>query len=498
MKLKKLAWCFVLFAASTCFAQMYTVTDLGKLHIGDVGSVATGINESGQVVGVGYSIEGGSTAHAFRTAPNRPINPVTDDFGPGTTATGINSSGQVVGEFRFPTLPSNGVHAFRTAPNRRLNPATDDLGTVSYDTSTATGINDSGQAVGDYLSVPFTGRAFRTAPNKPINPETDDLGGFPDDAGFSEAYGINASGQVVGRFAGGAIPCHAFRTAPNRPINPATDDLGSLPNAPHDCSVAYAINDFGQAVGGSIVFYSISDYGLVYVGPFDENDDPELPSHAFLTAPNRPINPATDDLGTLGGNLSVGVDTDNFGQVVGFSNLSAGDVFYHGFLYSGRKMHDLNHLIPAASGWEISAAIGINSKGQIAANGGRNGSGRALLLTPIYKAFVQRPIDAEGSSVFSAKRGIIPVKFAVTKYGKRTSCTLPATIAVTRAAHGTLASVDESTYSMSADKGSNFRIDPTACQYIYNLAASSLGVGTYRVDININGVMVGHAVFALR
>jgi len=145
MKFNKLAGCFVMFAASTCMGQMYTVTDLGKLHIGDVGSVASGINESGQVVGVGYSIEGGSTAHAFRTAPNRPINPVTDDFGPGTTAIGINSSGQVVGEFRFPTLPSNGVHAFRTAPNRRLNPATDDLGTVSYDTSTATGINDSGQ-----------------------------------------------------------------------------------------------------------------------------------------------------------------------------------------------------------------------------------------------------------------------------------------------------------------------------------------------------------------
>lgn len=51
---------------------------------------------------------------------------------------------------------------------------------------------------------------------------------------------------------------------------------------------------------------------------------------------------------------------------------------------------------------------------------------------------------------------------------------------------------------MQADYGSNFRIDPTACQYIYNLAASALGVGTYRVDISMNRIMVGHAVLAFR
>jgi hypothetical protein len=51
---------------------------------------------------------------------------------------------------------------------------------------------------------------------------------------------------------------------------------------------------------------------------------------------------------------------------------------------------------------------------------------------------------------------------------------------------------------MAADSGSNFRIDFTACQYIYNLAAKSLGVGVYRVDITINGLVVGSAVFALK
>ena len=79
------------------------------------------------------------------------------------------------------------------------------------------------------------------------------------------------------------------------------------------------------------------------------------------------------------------------------------------------------------------------------------------------------------------------------------TCTLPAaTISVTRTAGATPGSIDESTYLTAADTGSNFRIDPTACQYVYNLAASSLGVGTYRVDISINGNVVGHAVFVLQ
>ena len=71
-----------------------------------------------------------------------------------------------------------------------------------------------------------------------------------------------------------------------------------------------------------------------------------------------------------------------------------------------------------------------------------------------------------------------------------------AIIAVTRTAGGTIVPIDESTYSGPADTGSNFRI--ASCQYVYNLSASALGAGTYRVDIIINGEVVGNATFALR
>jgi hypothetical protein len=117
-----------------------------------------------------------------------------------------------------------------------------------------------------------------------------------------------------------------------------------------------------------------------------------------------------------------------------------------------------------------------------------------LALT--YAAQVQQPINADGTSVFSVRRGVVPVKFTLTQGGVATCALPPATIAVTRTAGGTTGPIDESIYIGSADTGSNFRID--SCQYIYNLNSSALGVGTYRVDIMINGQVVGSATFQLK
>ena len=97
--------------------------------------------------------------------------------------------------------------------------------------------------------------------------------------------------------------------------------------------------------------------------------------------------------------------------------------------------------------------------------------------------------------MFNAKRGVVPVKFALTLDGVPTCDLPPATIAVYRMSTGSNQEIDESVYSGNADTGSNFRID--SCQYIYNLNSRALGIGTYRVDILINGQVVGNAVFAL-
>ena len=123
------------------------------------------------------------------------------------------------------------------------------------------------------------------------------------------------------------------------------------------------------------------------------------------------------------------------------------------------------------------------------------GAFEVQIVIPSYAGQVQPPINPDGSSNFNVRRGVVPVKFNLTLGGVAT-CDLPAaTIAVTRTAGGVIGPINESDYSGNADTGSNFRID--SCQYIYNLNARALGVGTYRVDILIDGQVVGNAVFGL-
>ena len=111
-------------------------------------------------------------------------------------------------------------------------------------------------------------------------------------------------------------------------------------------------------------------------------------------------------------------------------------------------------------------------------------------------ARVQQPVDPSGDSTFSVKRGVVPVKFVLTSDGLRT-CQLPAaTIAVHRLTGSATGAVDESVWTLPADQGSSFRI--TDCQYVYNLAVSSLGVGRYRIDLVSNGATPGSAAFELR
>ena len=118
-----------------------------------------------------------------------------------------------------------------------------------------------------------------------------------------------------------------------------------------------------------------------------------------------------------------------------------------------------------------------------------------VIAKPPYQATIQPPINADGSSVFTVKRGVAPIKFTLAA-GAFPVCALPpATIAVTRTAGASTGSVNESTYVAPADTGSNFRID--SCQYVYNLNSGGLGVGTYRVDIKINGQVVGSGTFKL-
>jgi probable HAF family extracellular repeat protein len=470
-----------LLMGNACFAQMYTVTDLGTLGGFNYSFPRGGINAFGQVAGYSYPPAADEHElffnHAFRTSPNKAIDPASDDLGTLggflSFALGINSFGQVVGN-STPTSSFNFSHAYRTAPNKPINPATDDLGTLGGSSSSAAGINLFGQVVGSAsVSGDSATHAFRTRANRSINSRRDDLGTLGGSTSF--ATDINLFGQVVGVSSlTGDTTSHAFRTRANSRINPATDDLGTLGGT---VSSAESINIFGQVIGSSTL-------------PGDTT------FHAFRTRPNRRINPATDDLGTLGGSSSEPLGINSFGQVVGDST-TVGDAALHGFLYSGGVMRDLNDLIPAGSGFELGFMTGINDVGEISGQAilldsfGNTFCCHAVRLTPIYRATVHGPVKAGGATVFSAKsRRNVPVHFSLTQYNAQT-CTLPpATITVTKAINKSVSEVDV--------PDTAFQVDPTACQYVYNLSPYRLGTGTYRIDLSIERIIVGSAVFSLR
>jgi len=338
---------FLLAAGRAAQAQSYSITDLGTL--GGLLSIATGVNDAGQVVG--YSLlSDNTTTHGFRTASGQPINFLTDDLGSlsgDTYGNAINASGQVAGS----SFDGSNFQPFRTAPGGSVNLAAS-LGTLGGVDGYAYGINASGQTVG-YSFNGTNNHAFLSSANGGSVTLTD-LGTLGGDTSF--ANGINTSGQVTGYADDGLGNVHAFRTQPNSAITPA-DDLGSLGGD----SFGYAINDSGQVVGYS------------FTGTGDQ--------HAFLSSANGGSLTLTD-LGALGGFSSSAYALNNQGAVVGTAQTASGAS--DAFLYENTQMFDLNSLISSAahSQWELTTANGINNNGWIVGTGTINGQQHAFLLRP--------------------------------------------------------------------------------------------------------------------
>lgn len=70
------------------------------------------------------------------------------------------------------------------------------------------------------------------------------------------------------------------------------------------------------------------------------------------------------------------------GQTYGVD--ASGDPFDHAFVYLNGQFQDLNTLIPAGSGWELTDATAVNDSGQILVDAVNtaNGDSHAFVLTP--------------------------------------------------------------------------------------------------------------------
>ena len=86
------------------------------------------------------------------------------------------------------------------------------------------------------------------------------------------------------------------------------------------------------------------------------------------------------DLGTLSGNDTFAYSINNRRQIVGKVNIGSDQS--HAVLWVNDTMRDLNSLITANSGWELSEAWDINNLGQIVGWGKFNAQYHAFLLTP--------------------------------------------------------------------------------------------------------------------
>ena len=260
-------------------------------------------------------------------------------YGSQSWAAGINDSGQGVGNSSadFPVAAT--THAFLYSDGYMT-----DLGTLSTHggaNSQATGINASGQVVGS-SDTTFGGQHAFLYTAGLLMADLGTLGGAS-----SFGAGINASGQVVGysRIAGDSVQ-HAFLYSGGQMI-----DLGTFGASN---SAATGINASGRIVG-----YSWTPGDAFQI--------------AFLYA-----NGIRASLGSLGGTASAAWGINASGQIVGASYTTANAATTHAFLYTGGTMTDLNSLLPAGSGWQLSDARSINDSGQIVGWGIINGQTHAF------------------------------------------------------------------------------------------------------------------------
>jgi probable HAF family extracellular repeat protein len=246
-----------------------------------------------------------------------------------STATGINNVGQIVGQYFSEAdgrthgfLLSGGSYTTLDVPGS--------TGTV------ASGINDSGQIVGDYVDAGGRGHGFLYSGG---NYTTLDVPGST----FTEALGINNSGQIVGAYENPGQ--HGFLLSGG---NYTTLDVPGAAG-----TVAGGINDAGEIVGDTG-----GPLGFLLSGG----------SYTTFTVP--------------GSQSTTPSKINNLGQIVGSYN--TGDT--HGFLLSGGSYTTLD-----MPGSQFTFAYGINDTGQIVGDGDL----QAFLATPVAPSVTCSVADSQ-------------------------------------------------------------------------------------------------------
>jgi len=123
------------------------------------------------------------------------------------------------------------------------------------------------------------------------------------------------------------------------------------------------------------------------------------------------------------------------------------------------------------------------------------GQGR-FWLEPKFIGFLE-PINNDGSSIFKLN-STVPVKFQLLNADGSYKGDSTATLSIAKVENEVLGKYLEMVNTAAPDGGSIFRYDPAAKQYIFNLGTRNLSLGTYSLQVTVDGVVAEEVLISLK